>query len=101
MREMQPRIPQPHQAEERDRDSNFRQRHHRPPNEVGHWVRTAGLLAPLVIGELVKDPEKKWRFIRIASVSAALISEGLYTHRVQQERQRREAECESSGHGRS
>jgi hypothetical protein len=24
----------------------------------------AGILAPLVIGELVKGPDKKWRYIR-------------------------------------
>ncbi|HYV29160.1 MAG TPA: hypothetical protein VFA77_16625 [Candidatus Eisenbacteria bacterium] len=91
MREMQPPKPQPHQAADSDRDSGYRHSSHRPPNEVGHWVRTAGILAPLVIGELVKDPEKKWRFIRIFSVSAALISEGLYTHRIHRERRERES----------
>ena len=65
---------------------------HTPPSEVGHWVRTAGILSPLVIGELVKDPEKKWRFIRITSVAVALISEGLHAHRIQRERREREAE---------
>lgn len=32
-------------------------------------------LAPLVIGELVKDPEKRWRYIRIASVIGAALGE--------------------------
>jgi hypothetical protein len=49
-------------------------------------VRTAGILSPLVIGELVKDPERKWRFIRVSSVAVALISEGLHVHRLNRER---------------
>jgi hypothetical protein len=28
---------------------------------VIHWAKMAGILAPLVIGELLKDPDKKWR----------------------------------------
>ena len=67
---------------------------HTPPSEIGHWVRTAGILSPLIIGEVVKDPEKKWRFIRITSVAVALISEGLHAHRIQRERREREAHCE-------
>ena len=47
----------------------------------------AGILSPLVIGELVKDPDKRWRLIRCAAVATALVSEGLYTHRVSQWRQ--------------
>jgi hypothetical protein len=60
--------------------------HYAPPSEIGHWVRTAGILSPLVIGELVKDPERKWRFIRVTSVAVALISEGLHVHRLNRER---------------
>jgi hypothetical protein len=63
-----------------------------PPSEVGHWVRTAGILAPLVIGEIVKDPDRKWRFIRITSVAMALVSEGMHAHRIQRERREREAQ---------
>jgi hypothetical protein len=48
----------------------------------------AGILSPLVIGELVKDPDKRWRWIRIASVITAFAAEGMYAHRIQQERQR-------------
>ena len=32
-------------------------------------------LTPLVIGEFVKDPEKRWRWIRIGSIVAALVGE--------------------------
>jgi hypothetical protein len=68
--------------------------HHAPPSEIGHWVRTAGILSPLVIGELVKDPERKWRFIRVSSVAVALISEGLHVHRLNRERREREKALE-------
>jgi hypothetical protein len=56
--------------------------------EIGHWVRTAGILAPLIIGEFVKDPDRKWRFIRITSVAAAILSEGLHSHKTYRERER-------------
>ena len=46
----------------------------------------AGILSPLVIGELVKDADKRWRWIRIGAVATALVSERLYAHWVQQER---------------
>ena len=58
------------------------------PSASGHWLRTLGVLAPLVIGEIVKDPDKRWRFTRITSVTLAFISEGLYAHKVHQERER-------------
>jgi len=64
---------------------------HSPPGEVGHWVRTAGVLAPLVIGEIVKDPERKWRLVRITSVAVALISEGLHARRIHRERLQRDS----------
>jgi hypothetical protein len=57
---------------------------------TGHWLKTLGILSPLVIGEFVKDPEQKWRLIRIASVTTALLSEALWTHRIHKERQERE-----------
>ena len=60
---------------------------HTTMGAAGHWIRTAGLLAPLVIGELIKDPDKRWRWIRIASISTTLISEGLYTNKVRRERE--------------
>jgi hypothetical protein len=71
-----------------------RKRSHEPhtyPGGAGHWVRTVGALAPLVIGELVKDPQQKWRFIRITSVLLAIASEASYAHRIHKERQERNA----------
>lgn len=61
---------------------------------IAHVVKTAGILAPLIIGEVVKDTEKRWRWIRISSVATALLAEGLYTQRVQRERREREARQE-------
>ena len=60
---------------------------------AGHWIKMAGILSPLIIGELVKDADKRWRWIRIASVSTALLSEGFYAHRVQREREMRAQRC--------
>jgi len=51
-----------------------------------HWVKLAGILAPLVIGELVKDPDKKWRYIRLASVATAIVSQEMWGNRIKRER---------------
>jgi hypothetical protein len=59
---------------------------------VGHWLKTIGILSPLIIGEFVKDPERRWRYARIGAVATAALSEGLYTHRIQREREERD-EC--------
>ena len=76
----------PAQPNEDDRERHRSRPHHSAPSPVGHWTRTVGALVPLVIGELVKEPEKRWRFIRIASVALAVINEGAYAYRVQQQR---------------
>jgi hypothetical protein len=78
-----------------------RQAYHHPRTSLGaagHWIREAGILAPLVIGEIVKDPEQKWRWIRIASVATALLSEGMWTakiHREREEARERERQCQA------
>lgn len=59
---------------------------------AGHWIKMAGILSPLIIGELVKDNEKRWRWIRIASVATALVSEGFHTQRIMQQRKERNEE---------
>ncbi len=61
---------------------------------AGHWIRMAGILSPLIIGELVKDADQRWRLIRIASVTTALVSEGLHAQRISQERREREQKRE-------
>ena len=67
-----------------------RQPFHKPHTSLGatgHWVKTAGILAPLLIGEFIKDPEQKWRYVRIASVATALVSEAMWTHKIRKERE--------------
>ena len=70
--------PSPH-AEYRNTHSNGQAFHkpHTSMGAAGHWVKTAGILAPLIIGEFVKDAEKRWRWIRISSVATALVSEAM------------------------
>jgi hypothetical protein len=57
---------------------------------AGHWIHLLSVAAPLVIAEVIKDPDKKWRAMRLASVGAAIASEALWTHRLSKDRQRDE-----------
>jgi len=57
---------------------------------TGHWIHMAAVAAPLLVGEMVKDPDKRWRYLRIASVVTALASEAVWTHRLSQDRQKDE-----------
>lgn len=84
-------MPQPssHHADFRNTHSD-RQAFHKPHTSMGaagHWIKTAGILAPLVIGEFVKDPDKRWRYVRLASVATALVSEAMWTNRIRKERE--------------
>ena len=74
--------------QEKEHHRRARRRQGAVEGEIGHWVRTAGILAPLIIGEFVKDPDKKFRFIRVTSVVAAVLSEGLHSHKVYRDRER-------------
>jgi hypothetical protein len=58
---------------------------------AGHLVYTAGALAPLVIGELVEDANKRWRLMRLVSVGTALAYETLHVVREEQRRKEQEA----------
>lgn len=85
------------QPEKHDRPEPRREFHHAQSSMgavavIGQVVKTAGILAPLIIGEMVKDPDERWRYIRIASVATALVSQGLFTQRIQQERRDRQDE---------
>jgi hypothetical protein len=46
---------------------------------LGHWVGLAGTLAPIVIGELVDDPAKRWKVIRLASEGTSIAYEAVHT----------------------
>ena len=74
--------------QEKERHRRAHRRQGAVEGEIGHWVRTAGILAPLIIGEFVKDPDKKFRFIRVTAVAAAVLSEGLHTHKAYRDRER-------------
>src|SRR5215472_10789646 len=66
-----------------------RQQFHHPKTSMGaagHWIHMAGLFAPIVIGEVVQNAEKRWKYVRLASVGTALAYEALYTIREQNRR---------------
>ena len=70
-----------------------RQEFHNPRTSLGaagHWIHLAAVAAPLVIGEVIKDPDARWRALRLVSVGAALASEAVWTHRLSKERQKDE-----------
>jgi hypothetical protein len=70
-----------------------RQPYHHPRTSLGaagHWIHLAAIAAPLIIGEVVKDPEQRWRALRLASVGAAVASEAVWTHRLTKDRQKDE-----------
>jgi hypothetical protein len=70
-----------------------KQQFHHPRTSLGaagHWIHLAAVTAPLVIGEVIKDPDKKWRALRGVSVLAALASEAVWTYRLSKERQKDE-----------
>jgi len=62
-----------------------------------HWLRLLGALAPLIIGELVHEPEKRWRYIRIASVAMAVISEATWAQKIKKERLREQLSYQQMG----
>jgi hypothetical protein len=74
-------------------DTNGRQAFHRPHTSLGaagHWIHLAAIAAPLVIGEVIKNPDARWRALRLASVGAAVASEAVWTLRLSKERQKDE-----------
>src|SRR5580658_8394703 len=91
---MDPRAAQPEGYDQQplERERQCFQRAHTSigAGSAGHWIRMAGILSPLIIGELVKDADQRWRLIRIASVTTALVSEGMHAQRLSQERKERE-----------
>jgi len=53
---------------------------------ASHWLKTLVMLSPLLMGEFIKDAEKRWRYNRIAVIAGTAVLEGLHTHRLQKER---------------
>jgi hypothetical protein len=55
---------------------------------TGHWIHLATVAAPLVIAEVIKDSDKRWRAMRMVSVGAAIASEAAWTYRISKEREK-------------
>jgi hypothetical protein len=55
---------------------------------AGHWIHLLSVAAPLVIGEVVKDADTRWRALRGVSVGAALLSEAVWTYRISQDKKK-------------
>jgi hypothetical protein len=75
-----------------------RQAFHHPRTSLGsagHWFNLAGLIAPLVIGELIKDPDARWRAIRISALVTAAVSGTFWRSQI---KRRREAERDGEEH---
>jgi hypothetical protein len=72
-----------------------RQPFHRPRTSLGaagHLLHLGMVAAPLLIGEVIKDPENKWRAMRMVPVLGAIASEALWTLKIGQDRKREEAD---------
>ena len=89
-RAAQPYKPEPDPGERQERQPFHNAHSSIGAGSAGHWIRMAGILSPLIIGELVKDADQRWRLIRLASVTTALVSQGLYAQRIHQERKEKE-----------
>ncbi len=46
---------------------------------LGHWVALGGTLSPILIGELIEDPAKRWKVTRLAAVGTAIAYEAVHT----------------------
>jgi hypothetical protein len=55
---------------------------------AGHLLHMSMVAAPLVIGEMIHDSEKKWRAMRLVPVVGALASEALWTFKIAHDRER-------------
>lgn len=55
---------------------------------AGHWIHLLSVAAPLAIGELVKDADKRWRAMRGVAVGTAILSEAVWTWRLAQDRKK-------------
>src|SRR5271154_6088017 len=70
-----------------------RQPFHHPRTSLGaagHWIHLLSVAAPLVIAEAIKDPDKKWRALRLASVGGAVLSEAAWTLKIAHDKKKNE-----------
>ena len=57
---------------------------------AGHFLHISMVAAPLVIGEVIHDSEKRWRAMRMVPVLGALASELLWTLKIAHDREKDE-----------
>ena len=57
---------------------------------AGHLIHLGMVAAPLVIGEMIQDSEKRWRALRLVPVVGAIAAEGAWTLHLMQERKKEE-----------
>lgn len=57
---------------------------------AGHFIHLGMVTAPLVIGEVFKDPEQRWRALRFVPIAGAIAGEIAWTLHVKNERQKAE-----------
>lgn len=57
---------------------------------AGHLLHMSMVAAPLVIGEVIHDSDKRWRAMRLVPVIGALASEALWTMKIAHDRKREE-----------
>jgi hypothetical protein len=57
---------------------------------TGHWIHLLSVAAPLFIGEVIKNPENRWRALRLASVGAAIASEAVWSLRLSNDKKKTE-----------
>jgi hypothetical protein len=55
---------------------------------AGHFLHLATVGAPLIIGELTKDSDKRWRYTKLATFGVAAASELVWAVKVAQDRHR-------------
>jgi hypothetical protein len=77
---------------------HHRQAFHRPHTALGaagHLLHMGMVAAPLVIGEVIVDTEKKWHAMRLVPVLGALASEALWTMKIAHDRKREREDHEA------
>jgi hypothetical protein len=85
-----------HQYQPRANDvgaPQFRQAFHRPHTSLGaagHLLHLGMVAAPLIIGEVIQDSDKRWRAMRVVPILGAVASELLWTLKIANEKKREE-----------
>jgi hypothetical protein len=55
---------------------------------AGHFLHLATVGAPLIIGELVTDVDKRWRYTKLATFGVAVASEAVWTFKIAHDRKK-------------